>query len=150
MGAVRAAAAGKARMLKALFDFDYEITRWDGPPCRWHQLLRQRSGTARRVGDYQESWQPAGNAGRSPGRNHKRMRWQSPTPLVWACALFGVECLSKGDDVWVQLNLRRRPHDTGYWSRWISQDLSEFALHARAIPACRSGHSPGGGPRPRR
>jgi phosphoribosylglycinamide formyltransferase 2 len=50
--------------------------------------------------------------------------------------IFGVELFVKGDDVWFS-EVSPRPHDTGLVTL-VSQVQSEFALHARAILACRS------------
>ena len=108
--------------------FDYEITLLtvsavDGlhfcPPI----------GHRQEDGDYRESWQP-----------------QAMSPAVWDKAvhiagsvvkelggygLFGVELFIRGEDVYFS-EVSPRPHDTGMVTL-ISQDMSEFALHARAI-----------------
>src|SRR5690554_399798 len=80
-------------------------------------------------GDYRESWQPQ-------AMSETALRESERIALVVTEALggrgvFGVELFVKGDQVWLS-EVSPRPHDTGMVTL-ISQDLSEFALHARAI-----------------
>jgi phosphoribosylglycinamide formyltransferase 2 len=113
---------------EAFVDFDYEITlltvrHKDGvgfcPPI----------GHRQERGDYRESWQPAAM---SPAALAAAQ--DMATKVVDALGghgIFGVEFFVKGDDV-IFSELSPRPHDTGMVTL-ISQELSEFDLHARAI-----------------
>lgn len=121
--------AGKGRVIvEGFVDFDYEITLL---------TVRHSGGTSfcqpighRQVkGDYRESWQPQVM---SEAARHEAERIAlSVTHALGGRGLFGVELFVKGDDVWFS-EVSPRPHDTGLVTL-ISQDLSEFALHARAI-----------------
>lgn len=123
----------RARVIVEQFiDFDYEITlltvrHKDGmsfcPPI----------GHRQERGDYQESWQPAAMSNDALNKA-KEMAEAVVMALQgggkgWG--LFGVEFFVKGEDV-IFSELSPRPHDTGMVTL-ISQDLSEFDLHARAI-----------------
>lgn len=113
---------------EAFVDFDYEITlltvRHKGgvtfcPPI----------GHRQERGDYRESWQPAAMSGAALAAAE-----DMATRVVDALGgygIFGVEFFVKGDEV-IFSELSPRPHDTGMVTL-ISQDLSEFDLHARAI-----------------
>ena len=115
-------------IVEGFIDFDYEIALL---------TVRHSGGTTfcapvghRQVkGDYQESWQPQPMSAKGPGRS--RAYCASGHRLVGWARLFGVELFVKGDQVWF-CEISPRPHDTGLVTL-ISQDLSEFALHARAI-----------------
>ena len=121
--------AGKARVILAGFiDFDYEITlltvRHTGgtsfcPPIGHLQIK----------GDYRESWQPQPMS-ESALREAERIA-TAVTEKLGGYGLFGVELFVKGDVVWFS-EVSPRQHDTGLVTL-ISQDLSEFALHVRAI-----------------
>lgn len=121
--------AGKGRVIvEGFIDFDYEITLL---------TVRHAGGTSfcepvghRQVkGDYQESWQPQAM---SPAARAEAERIAlRVTDSLGGRGLFGVELFVKGDQVWF-CEVSPRPHDTGLVTL-ISQDLSEFALHARAI-----------------
>ena len=80
-------------------------------------------------GDYRESWQP------HPMADVVRMKAEAiakaVTDNLGGRGIFGVELFVKGDQVWFS-EVSPRPHDTGLVTL-ISQDLSEFALHVRAI-----------------
>jgi phosphoribosylglycinamide formyltransferase 2 len=128
-------------IVEGFIDFDYEITLL---------TIRHRDGTSycepighrQQGGDYQESWQPQPM---SPVALQKsRDVANKVTEALGGWGLFGVELFIKGDDVYFS-EVSPRPHDTGMVTL-ISQDLSEFALHARAIlglpiPAIRQ-HGP--------
>ncbi|MFZ5726961.1 MAG: formate-dependent phosphoribosylglycinamide formyltransferase [Pseudomonadota bacterium] len=113
---------------EAFVDFDYEITlltvRHKGgvtfcPPI----------GHRQERGDYRESWQPAAMSGAALAAAE-----DMATRVVDALGgygIFGVEFFVKGDEV-IFSELSPRPHDTGMVTL-ISQSLSEFDLHARAI-----------------
>ena len=121
------AGAGKV-IVEAFVDFDYEITlltvRHAGgtsylEPIGHHQV----------DGDYQESWQPQAM---SPAAKAKAQEIAGKiTSALGGRGIFGVEMFIKGDEV-IFSEVSPRPHDTGMVTM-ISQDLSEFALHARAI-----------------
>ena len=121
--------AGAGRVIEEGFvDFDYEITlltvRHIGgtsylEPIGHHQV----------DGDYQESWQPQAM---SPAAKEKAQEIAKKiTDAIGGRGIFGVEMFIKGDEV-IFSEISPRPHDTGMVTL-ISQDLSEFALHARAI-----------------
>jgi len=121
--------AGKGRVIvEGFIDFDYEITlltvRHVGgtsfcPPIGHLQIK----------GDYRESWQPQVMS-ESALREAERIA-AAVTSALGGYGLFGVELFVKGDMVWFS-EVSPRPHDTGLVTL-ISQDLSEFALHVRAI-----------------
>ncbi len=121
--------AGAGRVIvEGFIDFDYEITLL---------TVRHAGGTdfcdpvghLQRDGDYRESWQPQPM---SPvALERARTIAKTITGDLGGWGLFGVELFVKGDEVWFS-EVSPRPHDTGLVTL-ISQDLSEFALHARAI-----------------
>jgi phosphoribosylglycinamide formyltransferase 2 len=86
-------------------------------------------GHLQRDGDYRESWQPQPMSTRALARAQGIAR--SITDDLGGWGVFGVELFVKGDEVWFS-EVSPRPHDTGLVTL-ASQDLSEFALHARAI-----------------
>ena len=121
--------AGAGRVIvEGFVKFDYEITlltvRHIGgtsylEPIGHHQV----------DGDYQESWQPQAM---SPAAKEKAQEIAKKiTDAIGGRGIFGVEMFIKGDEV-IFSEISPRPHDTGMVTL-ISQDLSEFALHARAI-----------------
>lgn len=121
------AGAGKV-IVEGFVDFDYEITLL---------TVRHAGGTSfcepighlQIDGDYRESWQPQPM---SPAALLESQRMaESITTALGGRGLFGVELFIKGDIVTFS-EVSPRPHDTGLVTI-ASQDLSEFALHARAI-----------------
>ncbi|MDT8448230.1 MAG: formate-dependent phosphoribosylglycinamide formyltransferase [bacterium] len=115
-------------IVEGFVDFDFEITLL---------TLRHSAGTTfcepighrQEKGDYQESWQPQPM---SPAARAASMAIASKvTEALGGQGIFGVELFVKGDQVYFS-EVSPRPHDTGMVTL-ISQDLSEFALHARAI-----------------
>jgi phosphoribosylglycinamide formyltransferase 2 len=121
--------AGAGRVIvEGFIDFDYEITLL---------TVRHAGGTdfcapighLQRDGDYRESWQPQPMSPRARERAERIAK--AVTDDLGGWGLFGVELFVKGDEVWFS-EVSPRPHDTGLITL-ISQDLSEFALHARAI-----------------
>jgi phosphoribosylglycinamide formyltransferase 2 len=121
--------AGKGRVIvEGFIEFDYEIALL---------TVRHSGGTTfcapvghRQVkGDYQESWQPQPMSDKA--RAEAERIALAVTGSLGGRGLFGVELFIKGDQVWF-CEISPRPHDTGLVTL-ISQDLSEFALHARAI-----------------
>jgi phosphoribosylglycinamide formyltransferase 2 len=115
-------------IVEGFVDFDYEITlltvRHSGGTT-----FCQPVGHRQEKGDYQESWQPQPM---TPGAMAEAERIAlAVTDALGGRGIFGVELFVKGDKVWF-CEVSPRPHDTGLVTL-ISQDLSEFALHARAI-----------------
>lgn len=121
------AGAGRA-IVEGFIDFEYEITLL---------TVRHAGGTSfcapighlQRDGDYRESWQPQPMSATALERARDIAR--RITGDLGGYGLFGVELFVKGDEVWFS-EVSPRPHDTGLVTL-ISQDQSEFALHARAI-----------------
>ncbi|UOV06062.1 formate-dependent phosphoribosylglycinamide formyltransferase [Pseudoxanthomonas sp. F37] len=121
------AGAGRC-IVEGFIDFDYEITLL---------TVRHAGGTAfcepighwQKDGDYRESWQPQPMSPRALERAQRIAR--AVTDDLGGWGLFGVELFVKGDEVWFS-EVSPRPHDTGLVTL-ASQELSEFALHARAI-----------------
>ncbi|MCL4140880.1 UNVERIFIED_CONTAM: hypothetical protein GTU68_048916 [Idotea baltica] len=121
--------AGTGRVIvEGFVDFDYEITLLTVRHASG-TLFCQPIGHRQEGGDYQESWQP------QPMSDLALERAQSIaatiTDSLGGRGVFGVELFIKGDDVYFS-EVSPRPHDTGLVTL-ISQNLSEFALHARAI-----------------
>ncbi|ACO80100.1 phosphoribosylglycinamide formyltransferase 2 [Azotobacter vinelandii CA] len=121
--------AGKGRVIvEGFIDFDYEITlltvRHAGETTFCAPI-----GHRQEKGDYQESWQPQAMSTTAQAESERIAR--TVTEALGGRGLFGVELFVKGDQVWFS-EVSPRPHDTGLVTL-ISQDLSEFALHARAI-----------------
>nr|WP_091817637.1 formate-dependent phosphoribosylglycinamide formyltransferase [Marinobacter mobilis] len=121
--------AGKGRVIvEGFVDFDYEIT-----------LLTVRHaggvsfcapiGHRQEDGDYRESWQPQPMSEKALARSREIA--EAVTESLGGYGVYGVELFIKGDDVYFS-EVSPRPHDTGLVTL-VSQDLSEFALHARAI-----------------
>ncbi len=121
--------AGAGRVIvEGFIDFDYEITLL---------TVRHRDGTSfcdpighlQRDGDYRESWQPQPMSTRALALAQGIAR--SVTDDLGGWGVYGVELFVKDNEVWFS-EVSPRPHDTGLVTL-ISQDLSQFALHARAI-----------------
>ncbi len=127
--------AGKV-IVEELIDFDYEITLltvrhiadYDPTPINSTSFC-EPIGHKQVGGDYVESWQPQPMSDKALERS-KQIAFDI-TEGLGGYGLFGVELFVKGDDVWFS-EVSPRPHDTGLVTL-ISQDLSEFALHVRAI-----------------
>jgi phosphoribosylglycinamide formyltransferase 2 len=121
--------AGKGRVIvEGFVDFDYEITLL---------TVRQKDGVSfcapighrQEDGDYRESWQPQPMS--DAALVEAQHQAAAITGALGGWGVFGVEFFVKGDSV-IFSEVSPRPHDTGLVTL-ISQDLSEFALHARAI-----------------
>jgi phosphoribosylglycinamide formyltransferase 2 len=121
--------AGAGRVIvEGFVDFEYEITLL---------TVRHAGGTSfcepighlQVDGDYRESWQPQPMSARARAESERVAR--AITDDLAGRGLFGVELFVKGDRVWFS-EVSPRPHDTGLVTL-ISQDLSEFALHVRAV-----------------
>lgn len=121
------AGSGKV-IVEECIDFDYEITLL---------TIRHKNGTSfcepighRQVdGDYIESWQPQPMSGIAMIKAKEIAT--KVTDGLGGYGVFGVELFVKGDEVYFS-EVSPRPHDTGLVTL-ISQDLSEFALHTRAL-----------------
>jgi len=120
---------GKGKVIiEGFVDFDYEITLL---------TVRHRDGTSfcapighrQEKGDYRESWQPQPMS--ETALAQARRIAEAVTTSLGGRGIFGVELFVKGDNVYFS-EVSPRPHDTGLVTL-ISQNLSEFALHARAI-----------------
>ncbi len=121
--------AGKGRVIvEGFIDFDYEITLLTVRHAGGTTFC-QPVGHRQEKGDYQESWQPQPMAAGAMAEAERIAR--AVTGALGGRGIFGVELFVKGDQVWF-CEVSPRPHDTGLVTL-ISQDLSEFALHARAI-----------------
>ncbi|MGS3139254.1 formate-dependent phosphoribosylglycinamide formyltransferase [Aeromonas sanarellii] len=121
--------AGRGKVIvEGFVPFEYEIT-----------LLTVRAvdgihfcdpiGHRQEDGDYRESWQPQAMGELALARAKEVAA--KVVEALGGYGLFGVELFVKGDEVWFS-EVSPRPHDTGMVTL-ISQDLSEFALHVRAI-----------------
>lgn len=121
--------AGKGRVIvEGFIDFDYEITLLTVNSLTGIQYCAP-IGHRQEKGDYRESWQPqvmSDNAYETAKHYAKAV-----VEALGGRGLFGVELFIKGDAVYFS-EVSPRPHDTGMVTL-ISQQLSEFALHARAI-----------------
>jgi len=115
-------------IVEGFVDFDYEITLLTVQHINGCSFC-DPIGHRQEGGDYQESWQP------QPMSDNALAECQRIAKLVTSKlggqGIFGVEFFIKGDDVYFS-EVSPRPHDTGMVTL-ISQDLSQFALHARAI-----------------
>ena len=115
-------------IIEGFIDFDYEITLL---------TIRHKDGVSfcesighrQEHGDYQESWQPHPMS--TNALKKAQIIAQQVVDALGGVGIFGVEFFIKGDQVYFS-ELSPRPHDTGMVTM-ISQDLSEFALHVRAI-----------------
>lgn len=115
-------------IVEGFVDFDYEITLLTVRHVGGTHFCKP-IGHKQVEGDYRESWQPQPM---SPHAEEKATQIaQTITDNLGGWGLFGVEFFIKGDEVYFS-EVSPRPHDTGLVTL-ISQDLSEFALHARAI-----------------
>lgn len=125
--------AGAGRVIvEGFIDFDYEITlltvRHQGSSGTTTSFC-EPIGHLQIAGDYRESWQPQPMSAKALAEAQHIAA--TVTGNLGGAGIFGVELFVKGDRVWFS-EVSPRPHDTGLVTL-ISQDLSEFALHARAI-----------------
>ncbi len=118
----------KRVIVEAFIDFDYEITLLT-IRTRQGVLFCDPIGHRQERGDYQESWQPT--AMTKKALESAKQQAKAVVDNLGGYGLFGVEFFIKGDDV-IFSELSPRPHDTGMVTL-ISQNLTEFDLHARAI-----------------
>lgn len=120
---------GATRVIcEAFVDFDHELTlltvRHAGGTSFCAPIGHRQEG-----GDYRESWQPAATSETVIERAQEVAA--TVTEALGGHGIFGVELFVKGDEV-IFSEVSPRPHDTGLVTL-ASQQLSEFALHARAI-----------------
>ncbi|MDR6982739.1 phosphoribosylglycinamide formyltransferase 2 [Rheinheimera pacifica] len=121
--------AGKGRVIvEGFIDFDYEITLLTVNSVSGIQYCAP-IGHRQEKGDYRESWQPQAMSDKA--FDTAKSYAKAVVEALGGRGLFGVELFIKGDTVWFS-EVSPRPHDTGMVTL-ISQQLSEFALHARAI-----------------
>jgi phosphoribosylglycinamide formyltransferase 2 len=121
-------AGGGRVIIEGFVDFDYEITLL---------TIRHKDGISfcapighrQERGDYRESWQP--HPMPEPALKKAQQMAADVVNALGGRGIFGVEFFVKGHTVWFS-ELSPRPHDTGMVTM-ISQDLSEFSLHVRAI-----------------
>ena len=121
------AGSGKV-IVEGFVTFDYEITLLTVRHCAGTTFL-QPVGHHQVDGDYRESWQPQAMSQEAIEKAEAIAK--AITEALGGYGIFGVELFVKGDDV-IFSEVSPRPHDTGMVTM-ISQDLSEFSLHARAI-----------------
>jgi len=133
----KALSAGRVREARVIVEgeirFDFEITQLTVRAVTSNgegvTHFCEPIGHVQKDGDYVESWQPQpmSDAARKKGRDMAA----AVTGALGGLGIFGVELFVKGDEVWFS-EVSPRPHDTGLVTL-VSQQLSEFALHARAI-----------------
>ncbi|HEX4637631.1 MAG TPA: formate-dependent phosphoribosylglycinamide formyltransferase, partial [Rhizomicrobium sp.] len=128
----KALSAGRVREARVIVEgeirFDFEITQLTVRAADGTHFC-EPIGHVQKDGDYVESWQPQpmSEIARAKGREMAAQ----VTAALGGLGIFGVELFVKGDEVWFS-EVSPRPHDTGLVTL-VSQHLSEFALHARAI-----------------
>ena len=121
--------AGAGRVIvEGFVKFDYEITQLTVRHSAGTTFLKP-VGHIQVDGDYRESWQPQAMSPKALERAQEIAR--KITDALGGYGIFGVELFIKGDDGLFS-EVSPRPHDTGMVTM-ISQDLSQFALHARAV-----------------
>ncbi len=121
-------AGGGKVIVEGFVDFDYEITLLTVRHCAGTTFLKP-VGHHQVDGDYRESWQPQGMSAAAEKKAQEIAG--RITAALGGYGIFGVELFVKGEDV-IFSEVSPRPHDTGMVTM-ISQDMSEFALHARAV-----------------
>jgi phosphoribosylglycinamide formyltransferase 2 len=121
--------AGAGRVIvEGFVDFDYEITMLTVRSCSGTAFC-EPVGHIQVNGDYRYSWQPQPMSTAALTAAQEIAR--KVTTALGGYGIFGVELFVKGDEV-IFSEVSPRPHDTGMVTM-ISQDQSEFALHARAV-----------------
>lgn len=121
-------AGGGKVIVEGFVDFDYEITLLTVRHCAGTTFLKP-VGHHQVDGDYRESWQPQGMSAAAEKKAQEIAG--KITDALGGYGIFGVELFVKGEDV-IFSEVSPRPHDTGMVTM-ISQEMSEFALHARAV-----------------
>ena len=123
------AGAGAGRVIvEGFVQFDYEITQLTVRHSAGTTFLKP-VGHVQVDGDYRESWQPQVMSEKALQKAQDIAL--KVTDALGGYGIFGVELFIKGDDVLFS-EVSPRPHDTGMVTM-ISQDMSQFALHARAV-----------------
>ena len=121
--------AGAGRVIvEGFVHFDYEITLLTVRHAGGTTFLKP-IGHHQVDGDYRESWQPQAMTDKALAEAEHIAK--QVTDALGGYGIFGVEMFVEGDNV-IFSEVSPRPHDTGMVTM-ISQDLSEFALHARAV-----------------
>ncbi|MDE7452616.1 MAG: formate-dependent phosphoribosylglycinamide formyltransferase [Paramuribaculum sp.] len=121
--------AGAGRVIvEGFVDFDYEITLLTVRSCSGITYC-EPVGHIQVNGDYRYSWQPQPMSEKAIEKAKEIAK--KVTDALGGYGIFGVELFIKGDEV-IFSEVSPRPHDTGMVTM-ISQDLSEFGLHARAL-----------------
>ncbi len=115
-------------IIEEFIPFDYEITLLT---VRYNDGTRfcPPIGHVQIKGDYHESWQPMSMT--PPVLAEAERQAKAVTDALGGFGIFGVELFIKGDRVWFS-EVSPRPHDTGMVTM-VSQNMSEFELHVRAI-----------------
>ena len=121
--------AGAGRVIvEGFVKFDYEITLLTVRAVNGTKFCKP-VGHIQIDGDYRYSWQPQAMSEKALKQAQEIA--EKVTGALGGYGIFGVECFVKDDEV-IFSEVSPRPHDTGMVTM-ISQDLSEFALHARAL-----------------
>lgn len=115
-------------IVEGFVKFDYEITLLTVRSCSGTTFC-EPIGHIQVDGDYRFSWQPQAMTASALAKAQEIAK--KVTDALGGYGIFGVEMFVKGDEV-IFSEVSPRPHDTGMVTM-ISQDLSEFALHARAL-----------------
>ncbi|WP_133180195.1 formate-dependent phosphoribosylglycinamide formyltransferase [Shewanella decolorationis] len=121
-------AGGGRVIVEGFIPFDYEITLLTISAVNGIHFCAP-IGHRQEDGDYRESWQPQAMSADVLAKSQAIAK--KVVEALGGYGLFGVELFVKGSDVYFS-EVSPRPHDTGLVTL-ISQDLSEFALHVRAI-----------------
>ena len=121
-------AGGGRVIVEGFIKFDYEITQLTVRHVRGTSFLAP-IGHRQENGDYRESWQPQAMSALAQKRAQETA--EKITIALGGRGIFGVELFVCGDDI-IFNEVSPRPHDTGMVTM-ASQELSQFALHARAI-----------------
>lgn len=121
-------AGGGRVIVEGFIPFDYEITLLTISAVNGIHFCAP-IGHRQEDGDYRESWQPQAMSADLLAKSQAIAK--KVVEALGGYGLFGVELFVKGSDVYFS-EVSPRPHDTGLVTL-ISQDLSEFALHVRAI-----------------
>jgi len=128
----KALSSGRVREARVILEgevkFDFEITQLTVRAADGTHFC-EPIGHVQKDGDYIESWQPQAMSAVAKAKSREMAK--KVTDSLGGRGIFGVELFVKGDDVWFS-EVSPRPHDTGLVTL-VSQRLSEFALHARAI-----------------
>ena len=120
--------ASDTAIIEEFIDFEYEITLLTVRHCGGTSFCPP-IGHVQIKGDYHESWQPMAMSPTALAESKRQA--EAVTGALGGYGIFGVELFISGDKVWFS-EVSPRPHDTGMVTM-ISQNLSQFELHVRAI-----------------